>query len=194
MTNGSVWSLLLSGGIGILLGGVVQVVVSRYVAFKEGQSIASAIGGEIKTLFSLFDDAKFEDAIGVNVVWLESRTPLEGGSPRPTHNDVFNFWVNPKPFQVFDSLCDKIGLLGRLSAEIVGFYGQGKALVTQLSMLRDIRERLLAGKAITREALHDQTLLAAQQYRKFREAGDPVVRDLAAYERQWWLATLWPWR
>jgi hypothetical protein len=150
-------------------------------------------GARSRRYFSLFDDAKFEDAIGVNVVWLKSRTPPEGGSPPPTHNDVFNFWVNPKPFQVFDSLCDKIGLLGPLSAEIVGFYGQGKALVTHLSMLRDIREKLLVGKTITREALHDQTLLAAQQYRKFREAGEPVVRVLAEHEHRRWLSPLWRW-
>src|SRR5437870_6881181 len=160
MTNGSIWPLLLCGVVGILLGGVVQVVVGRYVAFEEGQSIASAIRAEIKTLLAGFDGTKFEDAIGVNVMHLEGRGPL------PTQNDVFAFWVNPKPFQVFDSLCHKIGLPGDLGADIVSFYGLGKGLVTNLSMLWDIRERLLARTiSIGRVALHDETLLAAQRYR-----------------------------
>jgi hypothetical protein len=187
VTNGSIWPLLLSGVVGILLGGVVQVVVNRYVAFKEGQSIAAAIRAEVETLLGVWESAKFEEIIDGNIKHLNTfRRSLA------TPDDVFVFRVNPNPFQVFDSLCHKIGLLGHLSPEIVGFYGLGKALVTHLRTLLDIWERLLAEKiAIQREALLGQTLLAAQRYRDLQKAGPQVVTALRVYERRRWLAALW---
>jgi hypothetical protein len=189
MTNGNIWPLLLSGVVGILLGGLVQVAVSRYVAFKEGQSIASAIRAEIETLLRAWETAKFPENIDRNIKRLESSRGLAAAS------DIFVFTVNPKAFQVFDSLCHKIGLLGDLSAEIVGFYGQGKALLTILITLRVVEDRLLDGKAsYQRAALLDQTRHADRLYRDFREAGDKVIPVLGAYERRWWLLfTLWSW-
>jgi hypothetical protein len=185
VTRESIWPLLLSGVVGILLGGVVQVVVSRYVAFKEGQSIASAIRAEIRTLLSAWETAQFEETIEGYI------KRLEGRGPRPSVNDVFTFAVNPKPFQVFDSLCHKIGLLGDLSAEVVGFYGQGKALLTSLRTLDTVLDRLLHRTATyEREALLNQTRFSVRLYKDFRKAGNQVANALASYERQRWL----PWR
>jgi hypothetical protein len=190
MTYESILPLLFTGLIGVLVGGVIRVVVGRYAAFKEGQSIASAIRAEIETLLRVWEDAKFEETIDVYIKRIERPSSLLElfFRSRPTHNDVFLFRVNPKPFQVFDSVCSKIGELGELSAEIVGFYALGKALLTNLDTLRDIWERLLTRKVtVDREALLSQTRFAAERYRQLREVGPRVASALAAHERRWWV-------
>jgi hypothetical protein len=187
--NESILLVLVPLIVGALLGGIVQAMVSRYVAFKEGQSISAAIRAEINTLLRVWEDAKFAETIDRNIKRLERPSILEIFlRSRPTYNDVFVFRVNPKPFQVFDSLCHKIGVLGELSAGIVGFYALGKALLTTLGTLEDFWERMLARKVtVDREALLGQTRLAEERYRQLREVGPRVASALAAHEHRRWV-------
>src|SRR5258708_5803595 len=138
MTGENIGTVLLSGIIGILLGGLVQAAVSRFAAFKEGSGIAAALRAEVEAILSMWNRMDWDKAIKHNI------KTLEYTRHQPTHNDVFTFLVNPRPFQVYDSLCHRIGLLGGLSAQVVGVYFLGKAFLANVGMLWDLRERLLA--------------------------------------------------
>ncbi len=112
------------------------------------------------------------------------RTPFP-----PLH--VFTFGVNEKPFQVFDSLCHRIGLLGRLSAQIVSVYLLGKALFTNVRFLGQIQDRLLAKQmTVDRKALLGFTRQVDELYRQFETDGHRVAGSLAKYEHRRWLIML----
>lgn len=181
-----IWAILLSGAFGVLLGallsGLVQVVVGRYESFHEGKAVASAIRAEIVTTIDMWNRMSWDK--GINDVINRLRIPRY----TPTADDFFTFLVNEKPFQVFDSLCNKIGLLGDLGAPITHVYVLGKAFFTNVGILWDLREKHIAKQiTTTREALLNLTEGVAEFLRDFLEKGKKTADALAVYERRRWL-------
>ena len=182
MTRETLGNILLSGVVGILLGGVVQAAVGRYAAFKEAQGIAAAIRAEIEATLTVLNRANHREAIAHHIKNLEIAVSA------PTYNDVFTFGVNEKPFQVFDSLCNRIGLLGRQGEQIVGVYLLGKALFTNVRVLGKIQDRLLAKQmTVERKALLGFTRQVDELYRQFESDGQRAADSLAKYARRKWL-------
>lgn len=122
MNEYNVPAVLLSGIVGILLGGVVRAAVSNYASFKEGKGIAAAIRAEIEAIIHVQEFAQHIEAASLVI------KRLEEGHSLPTHNDVFTFPISDRPFQVFDSLCHKIGVLGTLGAQVISVYVLGRAI------------------------------------------------------------------
>jgi hypothetical protein len=182
MNGENVGTLLLSGIIGVLLGGLVQAAVSRFAAFKEGNGIAAAIRAELEATLSTWNRMDWDKAIKHHI------KTLEDTRHQPTYNDVFTFASNPRPFQVFDSVCHKIWLLGNLSAQVVGVYLLGKAFLTNVGMLWDIRERLLTRQiTIERETLIFATQGVDVLLQDFRVAAGEAAKALSVREQKRWL-------
>lgn len=182
MAGQGIGTVSLSGSVGILLGGLVQAAVTRYAAFQEAKGIAAAIRAELEATLSMWNHMKWDEAIE------QITERLEDPRHKLTSDDVFTFIANPKPFQVFDSLCHKIGLLEILSAQVVSTYALGKAFLANVSILWDLRERLLDRKiTVEREALLGLTQGVTALLQEFRGAGSQTVTALAAHERRRWL-------
>ncbi len=181
--TGDIKTVLLSGIVGILLGGLVQAAVDRYAAFKEGKGIAVAIRAELEALLKVWDRANWREEIK------EIIERLEIADNKLTPDDFFTFDVNPKPFQVFDSLCHKVWLLGDLSAQIVGVYVLGKAFNTNVGTLRDHRDKVRAkqGPFIEREDLLEFTHRITGRLQEFQAAASKTVSALATFDHRRWL-------
>jgi len=179
MTGDGIWTILLSGIVGILLGGLVQAAVARYAAFKEGSGIAAAIRGEIEATLNSWNSSSWEKHIKSNI------KRLEDARYQPTPNDVFAFPPSSRPFPVFESVLHEVGLLGTLSAQVVTVYGLARVFLLNVGLLWDLRERLLARKVtIGREALLEATLGVSGMLQEFRAVAGQVIAALAARERQ----------
>ena len=176
---------LLSGIVGILLGGVVRAAVDRYAAFKEAKGIAAAIRAEIEAYLRLHRHAKHGEALIGYIKRLEAMTSA------PTHNEFFTFPLNERPFQVFDSLCNRIGLLGDLSAGVVQFYSLGKAYHTNARFLGELRERVMVRQIVVdRAALLKVTRQLADMFEESQAVGREAVTNLVVYQRRRWFLVI----
>jgi hypothetical protein len=191
---------LISVGIGALLGGVVRAAEARYASFKEAKGMALALRAEIGSLLRIVQARQYTEHLDRIVERLHDSTY------HPTRNDVFAIRVSQNYFQVFDSLCPKIGLLSgsrgfydpqnellpyELSGELVLFYNTCKALLEDLLALQEMHE-----KAAEREGkLNRQALLAITQnirshFLLILAKGQLVVHALQVHADRRWLGIL----
>lgn len=176
---------LISGAIGILLGGMGQVAVSRYLEFKEGKAIAEALRAEIDSVLRRFDRAGYVATMADRI------QRLEGMTTDPTFNDVFAFPTSDRPFQVFDSLCGRVGLLGDAGPGIVNTYVVGKAFITNVSFLRSFRDRMMAKEFnVHRQALLQITRDVAGLLNEFIANGTEARAMLVARRGKRWLGLI----
>ena len=185
MTGENFGTILISGGVGIILGGLVQIAVSRHAAFQESKGIAAALRAEIESIIRLIEHRKYVDSLK-DVI-----KSLENPAHEVTPSDIFTFRVSENPYGIFDALCHKIGLLGDVSGPVVSFYVLAKSLVVGISDLWEIREKALAGDLpLTHGELLDFTKQMAGIFEEVALSGHRAASNLAAYERRRWLLFL----
>jgi hypothetical protein len=167
---------LISLGVGALLGGAVQAVVSRYAAFKESNGMALALRAEIMAIIRLVEYRQYLTHLSRII------QTLQNVDHQPTHRDVFSVNINQDYFETFHSLCSKIGMLGSLSTSVVKFYTQAKGVLEDLRRLYEIHERAQRGEVTVNRAdllTYTQHLHALMQ--NTMHTGDQVAHELEAY-------------
>lgn len=123
--------------VGVLLGGLVEVIVQQISAYKESRGIALALAAELGALREL-------------VIWRQYSTLLDeriAALQNPDHvfyvQDIFAIHLTQKYFTVFESVSAKIGFLGDLSARVVGTYALIKAMLEDLDQLNALHQALI---------------------------------------------------
>jgi hypothetical protein len=113
----------------ILVGFTSHFVVEDYRRFRDGQAIAAALTGELRSITSSISELQ-AGLIGMKEL-------LDNGHPLPFPE----FPIQSSP--MFEAIAEKIGLLGiELAGDVAFFYGQIKAFQASFHWLSKHNEKM----------------------------------------------------
>jgi len=170
---------LISGAVGVLLGGVMRALIDQYSVFRESKGVARALRAEIASLLEIVKHRKYVQHLDEIIARLSSERYV------PTVDDLFGFAVSEDYFTVFSSTAPKIGLLGDAADRIVRVYTTVKALLEDVKFLWEAKRSLASTPG--RAALLDLTLDVRRLFTSALQEADQAMQKLDAHSTKRWL-------
>lgn len=183
-------SVLLSITAGALLGGIVRALVDSYQHFRESKGLARALQAEISALRHIIEQRAVPQQVERTIAVLEDPTRTLQS------RDLFGLRVSEDYFSVFRAITPKIGFLGDIAADAVVFYSLSKAVVEELTEMRDRRAEMTRANAtgqvlaVDREELLDRAKELRELLAASVAASQSLLQSLEKFAARRWMGLM----
>jgi hypothetical protein len=140
MNDDKILVAVVSGFVGLFIGGLGRLIEQRYAAFKDSQGVAHALEAEIVGVLGLVKRRRYREHIERLLASLES----EAGAV--TADELPGIRVTQDFFTVFHALAPKLGSLGPVSGLVVRQYMFAKGIVEDFTLFSEFQTRVIRGE------------------------------------------------